>query len=683
MELPMPGQAGGGTPPPDARVGTYLQEMLALLRSDATLAEAVGRRLHDYGDTPPRRGHPPQPDAPAPGSHSHSSLETPAQRAQREQRDAATRQRQERYEAEERAREARHRRRRGNPPAGPPPTPGETAVEALSQGVADLAAGQTRSALWILRTVMRALAEFWTDRMDAEAESRAALSPPAPGATSSPPLPLKEAWGLLIRYRDTGKLPADAWPMVVHYTELRNDFVNVAEMAGAASRGAGGQTPAATPSGRQPGEGQQSGGQQATPAGQQGTPQSGGQQGTGTPAGQQGTQSGGQQGTGTPAGQQGTQSGGQQGTGTPAGQQGAQGGASSSGPPWRVPAPSLTGNARGDTRTQDWLFAGDDQQRWKTKQKQDLSLVASRAVCNQIAEMVAAARNVVLGGGITGDAAYQYDRSTNAEERAAQASSLLRLVPTRLLRPVERSEIRRGDLMFFMTWRQLGSVDEPWSIVSLRTPMDFLVAIYNPTDPIPAPPPPPGTPPPPRGPRPPPPPTVMIHPEPIVIMPRGHVFSNPSLRVVDESELVRGTTTRATRVDLTAHLYTHGEQNLGDQQLAVARTHFGQRESDPSGALGWMLVRRHPSVQRYHEVLVWAHMATVIDVPPRGDGLIAFETAEPTGVTHQSWQRDHVPHWHVVYARPEGRASEPSYLDHYLDRANVLDPGHLPEREDA
>ena len=527
---------GGG--PPDDRAAIHLQELLALLQSDPETKKGVEVRFTPCETKPGKNN-----KAPAP------------------------------------------------PVAGAPgylPSGKKDPIAALSAAVKNLGNNKADEAKRTIRTVLRALAGYWASAMDAAEPSRDALAPPKPGVASSPIQPIREAWGLLVWYRDTAKLVPEspdkqqqAWKAVAQYTELRNDFVNIPYV----------DYPPPPPPPQK--------GKPAPPP----PPE---------PA--------------VPGGMR-----------------------------WPVFVPSTKGSARGENNSiKDRLFAsGADIHCWKDKQLQDLSVVATRAKCNQIAEMLAAARGMSLMGGIRGDAAYQFEdaegvRATVAghaegsrlEAMMMERPSIRHLVKDagKLFRPATRDDIRRGDLMFFLKWRHLGKADEDISnLVSSRTPMEFRLAVFNESDKFPKP----------TAPSPPDPRTIVIVPG--------------SLPKVGESELARG----------VEDLPTHSTTWRDEQQIALANNK--------------MLVRRHPKVDKYHQVLVWSHMATVIDVPPGVGGLFTFETnIHATGISDRSWLDHGAPPWYALYAHPPVEEGEVlPYLEYYLDRANVVDEARLPPSEDA
>lgn len=444
----------------------------------------------------------------------------------------------------------------------------------------------------------RGCAEHWTREMNNEEQRRRALAPPGPKEQSPPPLPLEEAWGLLVRYRDTGKLPPEAWPAVVQYTELRNDFVNVPAIAFAKPKPARRGEPAPPPAPPPP-----------------------------------------------PAGNS----------------------------RWPVAAPSPEGRAQKEYP--DGALAPlfpKALQAWKKQQAQDLSLVVSRAVCNQITEMVAAARGVVLEGGITGDA-HNDMLGEGDEDRAAASlvdpSALLGSVAGRsLFRPQSPDQLQRGDLIFFLTWRQIGDVADPASWVPLFLDMSYRVAVYGENDPLPG--------------------TPERKPAPPDFVTLDRVGTGRPPRFVDaqtgvpvtvleelgEDMLLRGKGVRPNKAaDVTGSDYRHrGAPHRRAEQLGVWRTQLGEQDR-----LSHVLVRRHPLVTHYTEVLAFSHIATVIEPPWGGNHLLAFETADPTGVTIRSWRAG----WNVLYARPAGQVKVP-HLAHYLDRDNLLSDWRLPRAED-
>ncbi|AKT43727.1 Ig-like domain-containing protein [Chondromyces crocatus] len=472
-----------------------------------------------------------------------------------------------------------------------------------------LANHNTAAAANVVRHLLHNLAIIWTERMDDPATTLAALSPPLP-EVPYPSLPQREAWGLLVRWRDTGKLPAEAWPGVVQYTELRNDFVNVAEV-----------TPTKSPK---------------------------------PPAAPQDQETGGETPPPSPAASSGR---------------------------WPVRAPSLEGKVVDENPTLAWLFREKAQQKWKSKQKQDLGIVTSRAVCNQITEMVAAARNVQLDGGLTANAGYDYDdreADDDEEARASQDSAASLASRFRLFRPKSQRDLQPGDVMLFLTWRQIGSKDDPWSLVSLRTPMPMRVGLLDhaPVD---------GR----RGPA----MTTQRHEAEISAQVLDavlqHGTSDTALRFVEEHELKRGRGIRPSPLPRDA-LGTRTPGLISAQdQLGVARTLLSGASKN-SAALKYMLVRRRPDAVYYNEVLAWAHAATVIDIPPKqGDLIAVFETNEPTGINIRPWRAyghqdpERRPYWDVVYGRPARATKALSHLAYYLDRSNLLYEAHLPPDEDG
>lgn len=451
----------------------------------------------------------------------------------------------------------------------------------------------------VLLDAVRGCAEHWIREMDSEEQSRLALSPPAGKEQSAPPLPLEEAWGLLIRYRDTGKLPPEAWPAVVQYTELRNDFVNVAAIA--------------FPKPRPPKKGEPP----AVPAD--------------PPA---------------PAG----------------------------GSRWPVLAPSHEGRAQKEYPSPALapLFP-KSMAAWKTQQAQNLSLVVSRAVCNQITEMLAAARGVSLEGGITGDAHGDMTGEGDEDlpgESLVDPHALLASLPSRtLFRPSSPDQLQRGDLIFFLTWRQIGDQSDPSSWVPLFLDMSYRVAVYGDNDPLP------GTPE-----RKPAPPAYVTLDRVGSGRPPRFLDAQTGAQVqlleeLDQDMLLRGKGARPDRLpDMTGEeLRNRGAPHRRVEQLGVWRTQLGS-----SHRLSHVLVRRHPLLTHYSEVLAFSHIATVIEPPWGGPHLLAFETADPTGVTIRPWRAG----WNVVYARPAGQR-QLRHLAHYLDRENLLSEWRLPKTEDG
>ncbi len=469
-----------------------------------------------------------------------------------------------------------------------------------------------------LKSVVRACSDFWGRELNNADLRRAAFSPPAGGAQSSPPPPLEEAWGLLVHRRDTGKLPADAWPAVVQYTELRNDFVNVASVAFPKPKKAKKGEPPPAPDPIPPPVGNSR---------------------------------------------------------------------------WPVLAPSVEGSPHREYPGALQLVGQKRMLAWKTQQADDLSLVTSRAVCNQITEMVAAARGVVLKGGIEGDSRAAHatvatddneDDDDNDTDASFQSRALLNMgralrIAGGLYIPASPDTIKRGDLMYFLTWRQLGDAPDPSAWVSPHLPIPgFRLAVYNVNDALPVPPPPP----PKKGePKPPPPPAPG--PQSVLWVTRsggssvGFVDSHGTpvtvLRADEESKLLRGSGARPATVALDGADNRDSTRHAGLDQIALAPTSLSAKTK-----LDYVFVRRHPAAKRYHEVLGWSHIATVIDPPDASGYLVTFETNAPTGVNRRPWR----PGWSVVFGRPLGQSEGAPHLAHFLDKRSLLDEARLPKTED-
>ena len=494
----------------------------------------------------------------------------------------------------------------------------------------------TSSARSVLNVAVIAFQERWLDDLnDLDARQRS-LSPSERGKVTPAP-PLADAFGLLVRARDTGKLPPEAWPAVVQYTELRNDFVNVRAVAF-----------------RRP------------PKDDKGKP--------------------------LPLDPD------------PAPFNGSR---------WPVLAPPLNGSPW-YRYPEHAALLGDEKlsHAWKTQQAGDLSLAPSRAVCNQITEMLGAARGMKLAGGITADSqtvnsVVDLTKKKRAKktdtavipglDTAIDALRTLRLVNT-LFIATAPGEVQRGDVMFFLTWRPLGTSDpSAWVSPFLDIPY-YRFSAYHSAAPVPLSdeekaaekaakeaadaawkkahpkeklPKPPKPPPAPVGPTlqafrvsKGPPPAFTIGGQPIP------VIANPS-----DPRILRGGIPRPhpQKLAFGNNLSPGAPSDPPASQIALLLT------TERDSMLRYVFVRRHPRSKVYHEVLGWSHMATVIEGPAVRGRIVTFETNGPTGVNLRSFS---AADWTVLYGRMARTDEDLPFLQHYVDPNKLLDLGALPETED-
>lgn len=318
----------------------------------------------------------------------------------------------------------------------------------------------------------------------------------------------------------------------------------------------------------------------------------------------------------------------------------------------------------GTSAEQDALLRGSVTRLWKAAHARDLAICVTRAVCNEIAEMAAHARGVLLAGGIAADAAFERleevpeqestddddDGGTPPQGDGRGASSLggltgaftlvnghklfrMRTSPPRL--PADDpSRVRVGDLVFFLGWRPLTNADEPWSVVRTDCDMEFWVqALSTRQDPGAT-----DT----QGAA-----TLTLH----FAGHDEHLHAEP----LPDALLARGAAARAPALGACPV----------PQLFAVARM-LGSRT-------GMQVVRRHPGAAVFHQQLVWTHLATVIHVGQQG--LVTFETNAPTGVRFRPYG-SLVRAWNTAFGRPAGQADRPE-LAHFLDRENLLHPRRL------
>lgn len=536
--------------------------------------------------------------------------------------------------------------------------------------------------------------KHWIRRLNDEKlrrDSRSAAS----GDEAPPDNPLTDAWGLVLLARETERFPAEAWPAIVQYTELRNDFVNVHAVD---------HRP--PPKKEKPSD--------PDPVIQPPPPPF-------------------------------------------------------DGSPWPVSCPSLEGSIIREYGAKfPGLFRDRLWGRWKAQHAGDLSLVVSRAVCNQIAEMLAAARNIDLGGGIPAnsqavdsgesqiDVVAPVEREAFETDAEAEETRELLLQAARISGAVNHFTLatssvhtKRGDFMFFLEWRPLGTKDQwGWATPFLNIPY-FELAVRSQDEPCPRTqkeieadeeayrasvsewqkrgaawkkkvaeataarkkaesiarnaaarerPPrkiPPAKPPAsghfpgeepfpePKPTRPAPPPGSVLRVErhskkgdKPVFTANGHPL--PVIESWDDPRVKRGAGARPRTpvafecpASLPSHLATPWSQ------LALLRTELPKDHS-----LGYVFVRRHPRTDVYTEVLGWQHIATILE-PPREHGrILTFETYAPTGVAARTLRRDDPDRWSYLLGHMVTQDESVRHLEAYLSPALLLDERALPKSED-
>lgn len=537
-----------------------------------------------------------------------------------------------------------------------------------------------------LDTARAAFVKHWIQSLNDAGQRRASRSPAA-GDKAPPENPLVDAWGLIVRARETGQLPPDAWPAIVQYTELRNDFVNVSAVDH--------RPPPKKKNKDDPDP------VVATPP------------------------------------------------------------PPFDGSAWPVLCPSVEGSIMKEYGAKfPGLFRDKLWGRWKPQHAGDLSLVVSRAVCNQITEMLGAARSLKLGGGIPANAAavdsgdeqldlvLPVDRDAFESDAEAEESRELLLDAARLSGLVNHftlasspGHVKRGDFMFFLQWRPIGTPDEwGWASPFLNIP-HFLLAVRSPDEPrpktkeeldaeeadykkrlaewkkretewkkkaqaaasartkaeriareaarrekpprklTPAKAPPGGFPgeepflePKPQRTQPPPGSILRVQRQsrsPPVFTANGHPI--PVIESWNDPRIKRGAGPRPGKPvvfecpsSLPGHLTTPASQ------IALLRTTLA--DSHP---LAYVFVRRHPRTDVYTEVLGWQHVATIIEPPGERGRLITFETNAPTGVNARGWGD-----WSHLFGHMVTQDEALPHLEGYLDPGLLLDRNALPDEED-
>ena len=312
--------------------------------------------------------------------------------------------------------------------------------------------------------------------------------------------------------------------------------------------------------------------------------------------------------------------------------------------PWR----ELGAAERPSRRRPRELFGREFQGSWIDRRGPDLSLRPWGAECNQISEIAARARGVVIDAGLSMGAlseAFQPRAPIPVPTEGAPPRDASRglsggthVLATadgadahRLWRPGSAAELQQGDVFFHMQWVHVSdSRNRPSNWVRPQSDMEWLGC----------------------------PAFTGGEPEPHMEGEGSHAHLErppPAGTGVDISTLETTTTT----------------EDSARPPALLSGT--GRREGSGYTRTSQKVLRGHPRAAHPYEVLILVHEGTVIAT--RGATVYTFETAGPTGVKFRNFGVFNT--WEYVFGRPAAETESP-VARAMIDAADLLGP-HLED----